>query len=341
MRHAVALATLLSLAVPVLAVPLPRGGPVQLAPLSDKYLPDDADLVAVLNVRQVLASPAYRNVFAGQLGELLRQEKVAATLKEFGLDPMKDIDRICAVMARSGLKNNRPGFFLLVQGRFDPAKVDAGAKKLAKATSDHGKAKIHELALPHLVAYAAVLDKAHVVLASGREQVQAALDKAAGKNKTVLKSKALVAMLGRLKAEDSLSVVATGETVVGGGRSEVNGKVTASVFTLADMAGIEALTVVASMKDHVRVKVTMTSVDAAKAMAIEKAITKGIQEAMGEKEIPHLAKALKNLKIGRKDRIVTIEGRGPGEAVRDLIYGFVNERHKGPQADLPPPKVKP
>jgi hypothetical protein len=331
MRCAVSLAVLFALAVPAPAVPIRKGGPVQLAPLSDKYFPDNAVAVAVLNVRQVVAAPEYRKALAKQLGELLRDEKVAAILKDFGLDPLKDIDRICAVMGRSGQENNRPvsAPFLLVEGRFDLAKIAAGANKLAKATTDHGKAKIYELPGPNL--YAAVLDKHHFVLAEQIGQVQEALDKAEGKKKTVLKYKALAEMLGKIKPEESLSAVATGDMVVGGGISVANGVTTVTVHTLADTAGIQALTIVANIKNDVRVKATMTATDADKAKEIEKTLTNGIQQAlpMIEKVTPDFAMAMKNVKISRKDRTLTLEGQGPGHAVRDLIYGWFTLRSSG------------
>src|SRR5262249_47415673 len=254
--------------------------------------------------------------FAKQLGELLRLGKVAATLQDLGVNPLKDIDRICLVLSRSSQveKGAGVGAFIQLTGHFNPAKLKAGAKKLAQRTFDHGSTTIFEL--PFNPCYAAVLDKRHVVLASRKEQVQAALDKAAGKKKTILQNKALAEMLTRIKPEDSLSVIATGNTVIGGSYSSVNDgngeRVTARVFTLAESAGIQALTAAATAKDEVRVKVTMTATSAAKAKEVEKLITDGLQNLAARvgKELPHLAKALKAVQILRKDRTITLKGHG-------------------------------
>jgi hypothetical protein len=329
-RHAFSLVAGLCLVVPASAVPVSKGGSGQLRPLSVKYLPDDADAVAVVNVRQVLAAPAFQKTFAKQVGELLRDVRVAAPLKDLGVDPMKDIDRICVAMGRSGIyeKGAGVGPYFLVQGRFDPRLLEAGAKKLAKATFDHGSAKIYELSVPF---FAAALDKNHVVIAQRKEQVQAALDKATGKKKTVLKNKALAGMLAGLKPEDSLSVVATGETITGGGvssRSE-NGKTvtTRTLHTLAE-SGINALTVVGNIKDSVHVTVTITSKDVDKAKEIEKAVTDGIQQTIPrvQKVLPELARALKTVKIVRAERNVTMKGHGPAEAIQQFITGWFNVR---------------
>jgi hypothetical protein len=352
MRHAVSLAALFSLVIPAVAVPLPRGGSAQLGPLSHKYLLDDADCVAVLNVRQILASTAYQKVFAGQVGTLLRDDSVAARLKEFGLDPLKDIDRIYFVTGRSSYPNNQtrpPGGVVVVEGRFDPARLQAGAKKLAKTTFEHGSARIYELNLaPGLSPFAAVLDKSHFVLAAQREQVQATLDKAAGKKKTALKSKALAQILATIKPEESLSVIGTGDTVFGGSYSSVkdgNGaeRVTSKVITLAEGAGLQALTVVATIKDEVQVKVTMTATSADKAREVEKLLADGIQQvkAFTEKEFPQLAKALKGVKMVRKDATITIKGKGPGEAVRELFVGMFTMRAGGAPRPQPGAKRKP
>jgi hypothetical protein len=346
-RHVVSLAALFSLVVPVSAVPLPKGGSEQLGPPSVKYFLDDADGIIVLNVRQILASPAYQKTFARPLGAWLRDGKVAATLQDLGVDPLKDIDRICLVLGPSSHeKGMGMGAFIQVTGRFNPAKLKAGAKKLAQRTFDHGSATIFEL--PFNPRYAAVLDKSHVVLASRKEPVQAALDKAAGKKKTMLENKALAQMLARIKPEDSLTVIATGNTVVGGSYSSVRDasgeRVTSKVITLAESAGLQALTAVATAKDQVRVKVTMTATSAAKAKDVEKLITDGLQKFAAHfgKEFPHLAKAMKTVKILRKERTLTVKGQGSGEAVRDLLAGmFVLRSSPRPARDQPDKQGKP
>jgi hypothetical protein len=187
-----------------------------------------------------------------------------------------------------------------------------------------------------------VLDKGHVVLAARKEQVEAALDKAAGKTKTTLNSKALAEMLAGINPEDSLSVIATGDTVVGGSYSvkDVNGKrVTSSrVITLAKSAGIQALTAVATVKNEVRVKVTMKAASADKASEIEKLITNGLKAfaARSGKDFPHLAKALKGIQMLRNESTLTLKGQGPGEAVRDLFVGMF-----WPKSSSRPPKDQP
>src|SRR5205823_2249051 len=110
-------------------------------------------------------------------------------------------------------------FMVLVEGRFDPAKLQAGAKKFAKAMSERGGTSIYEIAPLGSSIFAAVLDKGHVLLAPQKEQVETALDKATGKKKTGLKSKAFAELLRKIDPEKSLSLIATGDMVVGGGGS--------------------------------------------------------------------------------------------------------------------------
>src|ERR1700722_13302674 len=118
MRTALSLAVLLFLTVTVQAAPLPE------APLlTDKYLLDDADFVLVANVKQILASPVYKKSYDKVVGDFLKEEKVASLLKDLGVDPLKDVDRVCAVMGRSFFPGGKAGAgsgpLLLVQGRFD------------------------------------------------------------------------------------------------------------------------------------------------------------------------------------------------------------------------------
>jgi hypothetical protein len=346
-RLALPVVAVLSLVLPPSLVAVPKGGSGKDGALSHKYLLDDADFVAVLNVRQVLDSPLFKKAIAGKLDELLRDPKVAASLKDFGLDPMKDIDRICLAVGQSGRRQDRPwsGAFFVVQGRFDKARLETAAKKLATSTAEHGSATIYELTPGGFLQpfFGAVLDNRHVVLATAKEQVQAALDKAAGKRKTELKNKALAAMLAKIKPEESLSAVATGEMVTGYSATTTvkNGKAVSETreFTLAGSNGIEALTVVCSIKDAIHVNATMKATDLDKAKAIEKFLTDAAPAAAArvEKQFPQLAKALKSLKALRQERTITVNAHGSGEAAREFVVGWFTLDRAHPADNKPEP----
>src|SRR5262249_43833652 len=88
------------------AAPVPAQAPV---PPLGKYLPDDTDFVAVVNVKQVVASPLFSKHFLKMAEAALKGEQAQRFLKGAGLDPLKDVDRVLVVLSRSCWNDARPG----------------------------------------------------------------------------------------------------------------------------------------------------------------------------------------------------------------------------------------
>lgn len=158
-----AVGALACLAASALAAPAPPAADF------DKYLPDDAQMVAVLNVKQVASWAPFQKQFQDQIQQLLKTDPIRDVLKDTGFDPLRDVDRVVIVAAASSVKVVRPpdlvapkftpppvpppgvrppppaefsgstavgpaGFttFFLVQGKFDADKLEAKARQLAK-----------------------------------------------------------------------------------------------------------------------------------------------------------------------------------------------------------------
>ena len=169
MRHALAIALVLGVAAAP-AAPLPRDkGP----DLSEQYLLDDADMLAVVNVALIRSSPMYKDHFEKLVTDLLKQDPVPDFLKEAGLDPRKDIDRVLIMLGHSCFTEDvEGGPVLLLQGRFDPAKILAAAAKLAREYPDAVKVeargdavKVEVDAELFATFHAAILDKGNVIVA--------------------------------------------------------------------------------------------------------------------------------------------------------------------------------
>src|SRR5579859_3836766 len=65
----------------------------------EKYFPDDANAVLLVNVKAILTSPLYAKNFSKQVEGLLAMEQVKPFLKDCGFDPVKDIDLAAFVMS--------------------------------------------------------------------------------------------------------------------------------------------------------------------------------------------------------------------------------------------------
>ena len=330
MRTALSIAMLLTVTTIVPAAPLPE------APsLGEKYLLDDADFIAVVGLKQVLASPLYKKNYDKLIGDLLKTEPAAALLKEAGLDPLKDIDRVVMMVGHSCYETEGMAFqngpVFLVQGRFDPTKMMAAADKMAKDVPRveviaRGDAKI--LHIGPMNTYAAVLDKGHLFLATNKALVEAALDKAAGKKKTALKNKEFITLFGKMKFKQSIEAIATANMVASVSYSvDPSGKAEYKKHLLGE-TGVQSFVVGIAVKDELRVRVTLAVKDEETARTLATKMEEGIKEATRfiAREAPKFAEALGAAKFTTKDKEITIEGQGGADVVTEMFKGMFGVR---------------
>lgn len=100
----------------------------------DALLPAESEQVVSINVRQILDSDLIKKYALGQLKQALEGNEAQKTLKELGLDPLKDVDRITGGLWGEDAQNIK-GLFV-VRGKFDPAKLFEAAKAAAQKDGD-------------------------------------------------------------------------------------------------------------------------------------------------------------------------------------------------------------
>jgi hypothetical protein len=333
MRSVLSLTALLTLAA------FASSAPISQSALSDKYLADDTDFVAVVNVKQIVASPAFKKKLQKQLEDLLKMEPAATILKDASLNPLKDVERITLIVGASSFptEGNGGGPAFLFEGTFDTAKMQAKAEDLAKTfptilkVKTKGDYKIFEVTPnPVEVLSVVALDKNTIFFTARPGDLDAILEKAAGKKKTTLKNKVLAEHFSKFKADLSVNVVATGEMVMGSSGSvttDPTGKtiVKRTNHTFAEQ-GIQLLTVTAEAGDDVTAKANITAKDVESAAKLETQMNAGIRQGIDELtklgRLPALLEAMKNLKLSRKDGVVTMEAKGDGDAVAEMFMGM-------------------
>src|SRR6266478_1706885 len=100
----------------------------------NKFLPDDAEIIMVLNVQQILQSPLVQKHGIAHAKQFLQtDDKVKKILEALGFDPLKDLTRLTA--AASAVSQDAKGA-IIVEGNFDVAKFEAKAEELVKEKSD-------------------------------------------------------------------------------------------------------------------------------------------------------------------------------------------------------------
>jgi hypothetical protein len=178
----------------------------------DPLLPPDAQLVACLHVRQFLDAPAVKT----HLRDRLAPYFPANLLKDAGIDPLRDIDRI-TLAGPAAAENDK--LLLILRGRFQPEKIDSTLAEVAKRDADtlriesQGERRLfHARTAERGPLVFCVLDREVLLLAANKAPILDAIARKDGK-KPGSASRELQALLGKIdeKATAWLAVLITPE----------------------------------------------------------------------------------------------------------------------------------
>jgi hypothetical protein len=297
----------------------------------DKYLPADTEVLVTINIRQILGSALIKKIGVDHLREgLKQQEEVSAILKELGLDPFKDIDKILAAGPASSEQDK--GLFI-AHGRFDVAKFKARAEKAAKENKDvfkivklkdgqGGEYTVYQFPVPNpqgqdVTMFASFAGKTTLLAAASKDYLIDAL-KVKDDTKVNLKSKAFQELLGKVDDQQSLSIVAAGENLA---------------KAAADAPGpikevLEKITAVAggvTLSDGIKVEFASSTKKAEDAKELKEKLNDGVNTAVAllalanQKELAPVLEFLKSIKATSKDKLLTIKGEVSAETLNKLI----------------------
>jgi hypothetical protein len=331
----------------------------------DKYLPDDTDFVLTVNVKQILATPAFAKHYQKKVDDLLKMEPVPLLLKDSGFDPLKDVDRVLVAMGKGfhqvdvdpntgATSSSGGGPMLLVQGRFDSAKLKAKADQLVKDFPQFLKihkswaAPIYEIRDgQRSIYFVAVLDPTTLVAAARQSNAVEVLERAAGKAKAQFQHPDLPRTLNALDPMLNIEAVGLSDMIVGtsvSSRTE-NGKTTTEVkyTTLAD-SGLKGFHGQVMIDKDVQIKLVLSAKDPDRAKELAKTIDEGAKKAIEEiskesasdKEYAALVQAMKSLKINAKNATLTLEASGEANAGVAFVKAWFTVR----AVDAPPKAIE-
>ena len=189
----------------------------------DTLLPSETESVVFVNVKQILASDIVKKYALGQLKQMMESnEDAQRMMKDLGIDPMKDIDRVTA--GTWGKDKDDMKVVAIVRGKFDPTKLMAAAEKEAKTNGDkvavvaEGKYKLIKFTNEKSPKpfYASAADETTLVGSTDKKLLVGVLDAAAEKSKPTVK-KELAQLL--LKMDEKASMYLCG--VVDGSKVEI------------------------------------------------------------------------------------------------------------------------
>jgi len=338
-------------ALPILAAPAPKPE----AGLGiDKYLLDDVDAVLVVNVKDILASPACKKGFAKQLADLVARPEAQEYLKDAGFDPLKDVERVIVCNSKTCWRDRDAaapkavdrddGPFFLFQGKFDSAKLKAKMAAVAKDKADKvtsidapGGHKIYHIDPNGAGPYAAILDSRTVVVAGKKAHVLEALVKAGGKKATTLVHKEAAALLKKFKADAPVQgfalesfVMAT--TYTQDANVKGKGAFKRVDITLADK-GFSTATLNVTIKDDARGSVVFNVRDKDKAKKAGVEFTTGLEEirrefrqmAQRQPDFAAMIRFFEGVTIKSTDKTVTMEGKADSDMVQAMIASMFRE----------------
>jgi len=303
-------------------------GPAQAGEV-DRYLPDDTEVVVTLNVRQVLDSNLVKKFGLDQLREAIKaNDEVNAVLKDLGFDPLKDVERV--IVASPGGTDQDKGL-VIVHGKYDLAKFKAKGEESAKDYGDIVKIHkvksgrdefiIYEVILPDQgqSLFVALPTDSTLLLSGGKDYVVDALKKTGRKGKPTLKNKDFQAVLERLNAKQSLSLVALGSALRKGGLAETPAKDV--------LERIDALGGGITISDDVKMEVVIGAKNADDAKLIHRKLTDGINQAVGvlallagaQPELTPVVEVLKTLTTTTKDKTITIKGQISADVIQKAL----------------------
>lgn len=101
----------------------------------DRLLPAETDVVVSVNVRQALESDIVKRYALENLKQTLQGNDAQKFLRELGLDPLKDVERV--VVGMSGKDETDFKFLVVVHGAFDPDKLYKAAEAQTRKDADH------------------------------------------------------------------------------------------------------------------------------------------------------------------------------------------------------------
>src|SRR5262249_20233392 len=298
----------------------------------------------------ILASPLVKTHYAASLPELLKgNQDVQKVVKGVGIDPLKDIDLLIFTNGESlyrltkrvdkgkTIYGSEGGYFFLVKGRFDVAKFRAFGDQLGKdkdsllvKTHKVGSASLYELNVGRTI-FLGVLDGTTLAVSSRQEPVAEALEKAAGKRKTVLKYKELAPAATKIDAKKSIGIAVLGSAGFGldADLKKAGGKVVEiPVKQTISQDGIDSINGSINIIDDITGSVTV----AVRGAAAAKDVAKSLQEDLTEgidlilralfkyPKLGPFAEFIKAINVTVKDnKTVTIQANVTAKQVADAL----------------------
>mgnify|MGYP001017857132 CR=1 FL=1 len=293
----------------------------------DRLLPAETDVVMSMNVRQLVDSDIVKQYALGMLKQALDGNDAQKLLKELGLDPLKDIERI--VVGASGKDETDLRTLLVVRGKFNPEQLYKAAEAQTRRDADHftlvkdGRDVMFKYTPDNgNPVYATVVDETTVILSAEKKGITDALAVPA-KAKSAL-NKEMAAVVAKMDDKATLWVAA----LPNGRLDNLKLKGPAANPALQNqIANLSSATVVVRVGKDVDLAISLGMKTADAAEEAGKSVAELVQTAKGilpflaanDPKLKPLVESAKSLKSEVKDRAVVLTAQLSGKAIGQLL----------------------
>lgn len=288
-----------------LALPLP-------AAEVDRYLPDDTEVVVVINAKQLLDSPLVKKHFLEHIrGAVKSNEDATKILEALGFDPLKDLTSITAALSMIG--NDAKGL-VIAHGTFDKAKVEAKAEDVAKDKGDvlkihkEGDRKVYEVKIEggEKPVFVGVMDATTIVAGPDKQYIVDAFAKGAGK--TAALKKEIQDLIEKADANQSLWFAATANAFL-------KGELSSDDKAKKNLEKMHSITAGVTADKGVKISFAVSTKSPANAKELAEEIKEGLNQAKGllalvaeqQKAIAPLVDTVGNLRVNTEGSMITLQ----------------------------------
>jgi hypothetical protein len=295
----------------------------------DKLLPADSEYVVAVNVRQIVDSEIIKKYALGQIKDFLAGADAQKFLKDLGLDPLKDIDRI--VVGASGTDQNDFKALAVIRGKFNPEKLYQAADAQTKKDPDHfslvkdGADVMFKFQPDNgTPGYGTVINDTTLVVSTDKKLVSAALAASNGDKKPAI-NKDLAALVSRMDDKSSLYLCALTKDKLNKLKLPPGGGAPPNLQK--QLGRLDSITAAVRVSADINFEISLGLADENAADEMGKDVDDGIQQIRGlapilvanNPQMKPLAEAAKSLKSSVKGKNVNITGKLPGDAIGQLL----------------------
>jgi len=299
----------------------------------DPFLPADTENYLTINIRQLLDSPMFKKLGLDAARDALKNaDEINDVLKDLGLDPFKDVDRL--TISGPSTPDTDRGLFIL-QGRFDAAKIEAKAKQIAKDMEDvlkihnvpdgaGGTQVVWEATVQgaEQPIFVALVGKTTVLASPGKDYVVDAVKQGKSKKAPVLKNKEFQALLEKLDPKQSLSMAVMAKTF---GKAPALNDAPA---VLRDVVGkMEVIGASVRTDKDLEIELSVATKTDKDARELRETTDKGLKMALAglailgsdRKEVTVALELVKSTRVSAKGKVVTLKARISPDAIEEAL----------------------